>query len=75
MPDPALSIERSQAKKADLVLEGGGVKGIGLLGAVIALSEAGYVFPRIAGPARARSSACSWPVTRRRAGISRIWSR
>jgi NTE family protein len=49
MPDPAVSIERSPARKADLVLEGGGVKGIGLLGAVIALSEAGYAFPRIAG--------------------------
>ena len=35
--------------KADLVLEGGGVKGIGLLGAVLALDKAGYTFPRIAG--------------------------
>ena len=34
---------------ADLVLEGGGVKGIGLVGAVLALSEAGYSFPRVAG--------------------------
>jgi NTE family protein len=34
---------------ADLVLEGGGVKGIGLVGAVMVLAEAGYVFPRIAG--------------------------
>ena len=34
---------------ADLVLEGGGVKGIGLAGAVITLSEAGYVFPRVGG--------------------------
>ncbi len=34
---------------ADLVLEGGGVKGIGLVGAVLTLDEAGYVFPRIAG--------------------------
>jgi NTE family protein len=36
-------------KKADLVLEGGGVKGIGLVGAVLTLSEAGYRFPRLAG--------------------------
>ena len=36
-------------KKADLVLEGGGVKGIGLVGAVMALDDAGYRFPRIAG--------------------------
>lgn len=34
---------------ADLVLEGGGVKGIGLAGAVSALAAAGYEFPRIAG--------------------------
>jgi NTE family protein len=34
---------------ADLVLEGGGVKGIGLVGAVMTLHQAGYVFPRVAG--------------------------
>lgn len=34
---------------ADLVLEGGGVKGIGLAGAIAVLAEAGYQFPRIAG--------------------------
>ncbi len=33
----------------DLVLEGGGVKGIALVGAVLPLAEAGYGFPRIAG--------------------------
>jgi len=33
----------------DLVLEGGGVKGIGLLGAVLTLVDAGYTFPRVAG--------------------------
>ena len=33
----------------DLVLEGGGVKGIALTGAVIPLADAGYRFPRIAG--------------------------
>lgn len=36
-------------RKADLVLEGGGVKGIGLAGAVSVLKEAGYEFPRVAG--------------------------
>jgi NTE family protein len=42
--------ERAQAGLgADLVLEGGGVKGIGLVGAVLTLHDAGYVFPRIAG--------------------------
>ncbi|MFP5220543.1 MAG: patatin-like phospholipase family protein [Actinomycetes bacterium] len=37
------------ALRADLVLEGGGVKGIGLVGAVQALADAGYGFPRVAG--------------------------
>jgi NTE family protein len=35
--------------RADLVLEGGGVRGIGLVGAMLVLDEAGYDFPRIAG--------------------------
>ena len=34
---------------ADLVLEGGGVKGIGLVGAISVLEEHGYVFHRVAG--------------------------
>jgi NTE family protein len=34
---------------ADLVLEGGGVKGIGLVGALSVLEERGYEFHRIAG--------------------------
>ena len=34
---------------ADLVLEGGGVKGIGLVGAYSTLAEARYTFHRIAG--------------------------
>ena len=34
---------------ADLVLEGGGVKGIGLVGAILVLAEAGYHFRRAAG--------------------------
>ena len=38
-----------EGKKADLVLEGGGVKGIGLVGAVLTLHDAGYWFPRVAG--------------------------
>ncbi|MGH3273233.1 MAG: patatin-like phospholipase family protein [Streptosporangiaceae bacterium] len=42
--------QRAQAGRgADLVLEGGGVKGIGLVGAVLKLHEAGYVFPRVGG--------------------------
>jgi len=34
---------------ADLALEGGGVNGIGIVGAVSALAEAGYRFQRVAG--------------------------
>jgi len=37
------------ARKADLVLEGGGVKGIALVGAAMALHDNGYRFERIAG--------------------------
>lgn len=36
-------------KRADLVLSGGGVKGIGLVGAVVALMEAGYTAERVSG--------------------------
>jgi NTE family protein len=41
--------QRALHRGADLVLEGGGVKGIGLAGAVLALDEAGYRFSRVAG--------------------------
>ena len=44
-----VALETSKAPKVDLVLEGGGVKGIGLVGAVLTLSDKGYVFPRVAG--------------------------
>ena len=36
-------------RRADLVLEGGGVKGLGTAGAVMALLDAGWTFPRVAG--------------------------
>ena len=36
-------------KPADLVLSGGGVKGIGLVGAVVALMETGYTAQRVSG--------------------------
>ena len=45
-------------QRADLVLEGGGVKGIGLAGAVTALSAAGYAFPRVAGSSAGAVVAC-----------------
>jgi NTE family protein len=35
--------------QADLVLEGGGVKGLGTAGAVMGLLDAGWTFPRVAG--------------------------
>jgi NTE family protein len=38
-----------QKLKADVVLEGGGVKGIGLVGALVALTDAGYQLNRISG--------------------------
>ena len=41
--------QRGRQLRADLVLEGGGVKGIGLAGAVLVLDEAGYSFARVAG--------------------------
>ena len=43
-------MERVEATlKADLVCEGGGIRGIGLTGAVHTLAAAGYQFPRVAG--------------------------
>lgn len=36
-------------KRADLVLSGGGVKGVGLVGAVVALMDAGYAVQRVSG--------------------------
>lgn len=44
-----LEQQAQQNLGADLVLEGGGVKGIGLVGAVMAIRKAGYVFPRVGG--------------------------
>jgi NTE family protein len=42
-------VTRRRELNADLVLEGGGVKGIGLVGAILVLAEAGYQLPRVAG--------------------------
>jgi len=41
--------EKAQERRVDLVLEGGGVKGIGLVGAIAKLVEEQIVFPRVAG--------------------------
>jgi NTE family protein len=43
---------------ADLVLEGGGVKGLGTAGAVMGLLEAGYRFQRVAGTSVGAVAAC-----------------
>ncbi len=48
MPDEA-DTPRADTPKADVVLEGGGVKGIALVGALSVLMDAGYTFPRVAG--------------------------
>ena len=39
----------TEVKRADLVLSGGGVKGVGLVGAVVGLLDAGYQPQRISG--------------------------
>jgi NTE family protein len=46
--DPA-NVTVVSTARVDLVCEGGGVRGIGLVGAVDALAAAGYEFPRVAG--------------------------
>jgi NTE family protein len=45
----AMRRSANQAKPVDLVLSGGGVKGIGLTGAVVALMDAGYSVVRVSG--------------------------
>ena len=55
--DPTDPEHRPQLR-ADLALEGGGVKGIGLAGAVLVLDEAGYSFPRVAGTSAGGIAAC-----------------
>ena len=44
--------------EADLVLEGGGVKGLGTAGAVMGLLDAGYRFQRVAGTSVGAVAAC-----------------
>ncbi|GAB3035942.1 hypothetical protein MBOU_05300 [Mycobacterium bourgelatii] len=39
----------AKPKPVDLVLSGGGVKGVGLVGAVVALMDAGYSVKRVSG--------------------------
>lgn len=53
--------------RADLVLEGGGVKGIGLVGAVATMARAGYGFPRVGGTS-AGAIVAAFVVALQRAG-------
>jgi NTE family protein len=46
---PGRGPEHRDGTDVNLVLEGGGVKGIGIIGAVLALDEAGFRFRRVAG--------------------------
>jgi NTE family protein len=55
--DPA-DPDQPRQLRADLALEGGGVKGIGLVGAVLVLDEAGYSFARVAGTSAGAITAC-----------------
>jgi NTE family protein len=77
--DPADPEHRKQLR-ADLALEGGGVKGIGLVGAVLVLDEAGYSFARVAGSSAGAIVACliasiskaGTPMTALRAYLDRL---
>jgi NTE family protein len=77
--DPLDPAHRRQLR-ADLALEGGGVKGIGLAGAVLALDEAGYSFARVAGTSAGSIAAClvasisraGKPMTALRAYLSQL---
>ena len=44
-----MAVKADQPKRADVVLSGGGVKFIGLVGAIVALMDAGYSIKRVSG--------------------------
>ena len=60
---------------ADLVLEGGGVKGLGLVGAVLHLMREGYTFPRVAGTSAGSIVAALLAAGVTAAELSRIMDR
>ncbi|MCW2636861.1 MAG: Patatin [Blastococcus sp.] len=60
---------------ADLVLEGGGVKGLGTAGAVMGLLDAGYRFPRVAGTSVGAVAACFAATGTDSAGFRDVLSR
>ena len=44
-----MAVKADRQKPVDVVLSGGGVKFIGLVGAVVALMDAGYSIQRVSG--------------------------
>src|ERR1700746_2996405 len=44
-----MAVKAEQPKSVDLVLSGGGVKFIGLVGAIVALMDAGYSIRKVSG--------------------------
>ncbi len=60
---------------ADLVLEGGGVKGLGLVGAVLELMGAGYSFRRVAGTSAGSIVAAFVAAGVDKAGLEAIMNR
>ncbi len=61
--------------EADLVLEGGGVKGLGTAGAVMGLLDAGYRFSRVAGTSVGAVAACFAAAGADSAGFRDVLSR
>jgi NTE family protein len=59
----------------DLVLEGGGVKGLGTAGAVMALLEAGYAVQRVAGTSVGAVAACFVAAGADAGGFRRVLDR
>jgi NTE family protein len=69
----ATRVDGMAQSNADLVLEGGGVRGIGLVGAALRLAEHGYAFPRVAGTsAGAVVGAVLAALQRRGEGLDRL---
>ena len=60
---------------ADLVLEGGGAKGLGTAGAVMGLLDAGYRFHRVAGTSVGAVAACFAAAGADSAGFRDVLSR
>ena len=59
----------------DLVLEGGGVKGIALAGAALPIAKAGYRFARIAGTSAGAMAGAVLAALQRAGSRSTCWAR